>query len=60
MADYDLVVAGGTVVTPADMVRADVGIANGQIAAIGLGLPMAVLGLGLWLALDGAAMGPPA
>src|SRR4051795_3715915 len=38
MADYDLVVAGGTVVTPADMVRADVSIANGRIVAIGLGL----------------------
>jgi dihydropyrimidinase len=38
MADYDLVVAGGTVVTPADMVRADVGIVDGKIAAIGLGL----------------------
>ena len=38
MADYDLVVAGGTVVTPADMFRADVGVIGGRVAAIGLGL----------------------
>ena len=38
MADYDLVIAGGTVVTPADMFRADIGIANGQIQAIGFGM----------------------
>src|ERR1700733_14216108 len=38
MADYDLVVAGGTVVTPADMFQADVGVVGGKIAAIGLGL----------------------
>jgi dihydropyrimidinase len=38
MADYDLVIAGGTVVTPADMFRADVGVVGGKIAAIGLGL----------------------
>ena len=38
MADYDLVVAGGTVVTPADMFAADVGVTGGKIAAIGLGL----------------------
>ena len=35
MADYDLVVRGGTVVTGADVVRADVGIRDGRIAAIG-------------------------
>ncbi|WP_244472641.1 MULTISPECIES: iron transporter [unclassified Methylobacterium] len=29
-------------------------------AALGLGLPIALVGLGLWLALDGVAMGPPA
>lgn len=38
MADYDLVVAGGTVVTPADMFQADVGVAAGKITAVGLGL----------------------
>jgi dihydropyrimidinase len=38
MADYDLVVAGGTVVTPADMFRADIGVVDGKVAAIGLGL----------------------
>ena len=35
MAEYDLVVRGGTVVTGGDVVRADVGIRNGRIAAIG-------------------------
>lgn len=29
-------------------------------AALGLGLPIALVGLGLWLAFDGVAMGPPA
>lgn len=38
MADYDLVIAGGTVVTPADTFRADVGVQGDRIAAIGLGL----------------------
>ena len=38
MADYDLVIAGGTVVTPADMFRADVGVVDGRIAAIGTSL----------------------
>jgi len=38
MADYELVVAGGTVVTASDVFRADVGIAGGRIAAIGLDL----------------------
>jgi dihydropyrimidinase len=38
MADYDLVIAGGTVVTPADMFHADVGVADGRIAAIGYNL----------------------
>src|SRR5271157_1672289 len=38
MADYDLVIAGGTVVTPADMFQADVGVAGGKIAAVGVGL----------------------
>ncbi len=35
MADYDLVVRGGTVVTGAETMRADVGIRAGRIAAIG-------------------------
>ena len=38
MADYDLVVTGGTVVTPADTFQADVGVVGEKIAAIGLGL----------------------
>ncbi|HVY17656.1 MAG TPA: dihydropyrimidinase [Rhodopila sp.] len=38
MADYDLVIAGGTVVTPSDMFAADVGIAGGRVAAVGLDL----------------------
>ena len=35
MSDYDLVIRGGTVVTAADTVRADVGIRSGRIAAVG-------------------------
>src|ERR1700722_15366373 len=38
MSDYELVIEGGTVVTPADMFRSDIGIARGQVQAIGLGL----------------------
>jgi dihydropyrimidinase len=38
MADYDLVIAGGTVVTAADMIQADVGVIGERIAAIGLNL----------------------
>jgi dihydropyrimidinase len=38
MADYDLVIAGGTVVTASDMFQADVGVAGGRIAAVGLNL----------------------
>ena len=38
MADYDVVIAGGTVVTPADMFQADIGIADGRIAAVGVNL----------------------
>jgi dihydropyrimidinase len=34
MADYDLVVRGGTVVTASDVVRADVGISGGRIVAV--------------------------
>ncbi len=34
MPDYDLIIAGGTVVTAADTVRADVGIRDGKIVAI--------------------------
>ena len=36
MADYDLVIAGGTVVTPADMFQADIGVIGGRIAAVGI------------------------
>ena len=35
MADYDLVIAGGTVVTPADMFVADFGIIGDKIAPSG-------------------------
>ncbi|HVZ10308.1 dihydropyrimidinase [Rhodopila sp.] len=38
MADYDLVIAGGMVVTPSDMVAADIGVIGDRIAAIGLNL----------------------
>ncbi len=38
MADYELVIEGGTVVTPSDMFRADIGIARGRIQAVGSGL----------------------
>lgn len=35
MAGYDLVIRGGTVVTAADTYRADVGVRDGRIAAVG-------------------------
>ncbi len=35
MADFELVVAGGTVVTASEVFRADVGVRGGRIAAIG-------------------------
>lgn len=38
MPDYELVVAGGTVVTGQDVFRADIGVRAGRIAAIGLDL----------------------
>jgi dihydropyrimidinase len=38
MADYDVVIAGGTVVTPSDMFQADVGVVGGRIAAVGTSL----------------------
>jgi len=38
MSDYDLVIAGGTVVTPAEMFIADVGVKDGKVAAIGFNL----------------------
>jgi len=38
VAEYDLVIAGGTVVTPADMFRADIGIIGEHVAAIGTNL----------------------
>ena len=34
MADYDLVIKGGTVVTAADTVACDIGIKDGKVAAI--------------------------
>ena len=41
MASYDLVIRGGTVATASDIMKADVGIKGGKIAAIGLDLPQA-------------------
>ncbi len=38
MEEFDLVVTGGTVVTAAEQFRADVGVRDGRIAAIGAGL----------------------
>ena len=38
MADYDLVIRGGTVVTASDQFRADVGVRGGRIAALADGL----------------------
>src|SRR6266496_2574109 len=35
MADLDLIVRGGTVITPEELFRADIGIAEGRIVAIG-------------------------
>jgi dihydropyrimidinase len=39
VSDFDLVIRGGRIVTAADDVRCDVGIAGGRIAALGAGLP---------------------
>ncbi len=38
MADFDLVIRGGTIATAVDTYSADIGITDGRIAAIGLGL----------------------
>lgn len=35
MADFDLVIRGGTVVTASDVSRCDVGVAGGRVAALG-------------------------
>lgn len=34
MAEYDLVIRGGTVVTASDPFRADVGVRGGRVAAL--------------------------
>jgi dihydropyrimidinase len=39
MAEFDLVVRGGTVATAADVFKADIGIRGGRVAALGEGLP---------------------
>jgi dihydropyrimidinase len=51
MTEHDLVIAGGTVVTPADMFRADIGIVGERIATIGTGLTGArrIEADGLWV-----------
>lgn len=36
---FDLVVRGGTVATASDTFRADIGVKDGKVAALGLGLP---------------------
>ncbi|MBU2532654.1 MAG: dihydropyrimidinase, partial [Alphaproteobacteria bacterium] len=41
MSEFDLVIAGGTVVTAADTIVCDVGIADGRVAALGRGLKAA-------------------
>ena len=38
MAEFDLVVRGGTVVTASEQFRADVGVRDGRVAALGVGL----------------------
>ena len=38
MAQYDLVIKGGTVATASDTFRADVGISGGRIAALAMNL----------------------
>ncbi len=56
MAEFDLVVRGGTVVTASDIFRADVGISGGRIAALGEMLEGAqVLDAGGLLVLPGGA-----
>jgi dihydropyrimidinase len=51
MPGYETVVAGGTIVTASDMFRADIGISQGRIAAIGLDLQGArrIDADGLWV-----------
>jgi dihydropyrimidinase len=37
---FDTVIKGGTLVSAAETITADIGITGGRIAALGLGLPM--------------------
>ncbi|MCC7283191.1 MAG: dihydropyrimidinase [Acetobacteraceae bacterium] len=46
MEEFDLVVRGGTVVTPADTMRADVGVRGGRIVALAASLPASLAGSG--------------
>ncbi|MBL8670384.1 MAG: dihydropyrimidinase, partial [Alphaproteobacteria bacterium] len=39
MAEYDLVVRGGTVATATDSMRADVGVRDGRVVALAAELP---------------------
>ncbi len=41
MAPFDLVIRGGTVATAADVFACDIGVRDGRVAALGLGLPPA-------------------
>ena len=46
MADFDLIIANGTVATAADVFAADIGIRDGRIVQIGFGLTPAMLAKG--------------
>src|ERR1700722_19311883 len=59
MSEFDLVIRGGTVVTAADTFRADVGVRDGRIAALGEKLDGAqVLDAGGLLVLPGGVATP--
>ena len=39
MAEFDLVIRGGTAATAADVIRTDIGVRAGRIAALAIDLP---------------------
>ena len=43
MKRFDTVICGGTVVTAADSSECDVGIKDGRVAALGLGLDLSLI-----------------